>query len=80
MTPEQKSLHMSAAAHASWANTGDRTARTAKARAAAEKRFELIVDPEGKLPEHERMKRAESARKAHYAKMAIASAKARRKR
>ena len=80
MTPNEKSQHMSIAAHTRWSREPDRTAATAKARAAAEKRFELLVDPDGVLTDSERMKRAESARKAHFARMAIASAKARRKR
>lgn len=67
-------------AYEMWSRTGDRTARTAKARAAAEDRFEKLVDPEGKLTAAERAKRAEAARKAHFQRMALLSAKARRKK
>lgn len=70
------SLHARAMAHESWAKTENRTARTAPARAAAMARFEdpSIADPA------ERAKRAESARKAYFTRLALASAKARRAR
>ncbi len=42
--------------------------------------FEAAVDPDGILPEHERTRRALAARKAHFAKLALKSAKARRRR
>jgi hypothetical protein len=53
---------------------------TAKARETFLARFERDVDPDGVLPEGERLRRAESARKAYFARLAHASAKARRKR
>lgn len=53
---------------------------TVKARAAFLKRFENQVDPDRVLPEPERLRRAEYARKAHFARMALASARARSKR
>lgn len=43
-------------------------------------KFEREVDPEGKLSAQERAKRAEYARKAHMQRMALKSAKARRRR
>lgn len=52
---------------------------TGPARAAYNARWDREVDPEGILPPAERAKRAEAARKAHYSRMALASAKARRK-
>lgn len=67
-------------AHESWARTPDRSARTAAARRAADERFERQVDPDGTLPPAERRQRAENARKAHYARLALASANARRAR
>ena len=67
-------------AHAQWARTDDRTARTAAARAAFHKRFENQVDPDRVLDPAERAKRAEHARQAHMLKLALASAKARRLR
>jgi len=78
-TAAEKSLHGRMAVHDSWARTADPAARTAPARAAAESRFEREVDPDGVLPPEERRRRAEHARKAHYLRMALASAKARRK-
>lgn len=69
-----------ALAHRSWAKTSDRSARTAAARAAADRRFERQVDPDGVLDPRERAERAESARKAFYAGIAVASAEARRAR
>jgi len=50
---------------------------TAPARAAFLSRFEREVDPDGVLPEAERLRRAESARKAHFARLALKSARAR---
>jgi membrane-bound lytic murein transglycosylase B len=80
LTPELRSLRGSIAAHTSWANTTDRTARTAKARQAALDRFERQVDPEGVLRPEDRAKRAESARRAFYQQMAYKSAKVRQGR
>jgi hypothetical protein len=65
-------------AHASWAKTEDPTERTRPAREAFDARFEREVDPGGRLPEAERKRRAASARKAHFARMALKSAQARR--
>lgn len=67
-------------AHASWGNTTDRAARTAPARRALEEKFERLADPDGVLSPGERAKRAESLRKAHYTRMALKSAQARRRR
>ena len=59
-------------AHTKWANTPDRTAATAPARAGLEQKF---LDQAGGDPQ-----RASSLRKAYYARLALASAKARRAR
>lgn len=77
-TPAERKLAAQIAAHESWANTPDRSARTAKARAALMAKFEKQADPEGKLLPAERAKRAEHLRKAHFKRLALASAKARR--
>ena len=53
---------------------------TAAARRAFLARFEDQVDPERVLPERERARRAEAARKAHFARLAYLSAKARARR
>jgi hypothetical protein len=79
MSPNEKSLRSKIAVHTSWQNTSDRSARTANAREAFLDRFELIVDPEGSLPVEERRTRAQHARKAYFAKLALKSAQARRK-
>ena len=43
-------------------------------------KFEKEVDPDGILPEAERIRRADLARKAHFARMALKSAQVRRKK
>ncbi len=53
---------------------------TAKARATFMGRFERQVDPGLALPEEERRRRAEHARKAHFARLARLSADARRRK
>lgn len=65
-------MRASIAAHMSWANTDNRTARTAPARRALDEKFlqEADGDPQ----------RAESLRKAHFQRMALQSARARRRR
>jgi len=68
------------AAHTSWAKTPDRSARTAPARMAMLEKFEKQVDPDGLLAPVERARRAENLKKAHYQRMALKSAQARRKR
>lgn len=65
------------AAHESWARTPDRAARTANGRRAFLERFERMVDPESQLAPEVRALMAESARKAHYRRMALKSAQAR---
>ena len=80
--PEESSdarLRATIAAHERWARTSDRTAATAPARAALMAKFERQVDPEGMLPHEERARRAEHARKAHFARLALKSARARRR-
>jgi hypothetical protein len=53
---------------------------TRKAREAFLARFLDQVDPDRTLPEPERLRRAEAARKAHFARLALKSARARRTR
>lgn len=67
----ERQLAARMAAHYSWANTADRTARTAPARAGLEAKF---LEQAGGDPI-----RAENLRKAHYARLALLSAQARRK-
>jgi hypothetical protein len=68
------------AVHVSWAQTSDRSARTAPARRAALERFKRQVDPDGALKPAERTRRAEQAMRAHMARLALRSAQARRRR
>jgi len=79
LTPEERKLRAELAAHESWAKTSDRTARTAAARRKFAESFESVVDPDGVLPPAERALRAESARRAHYKRMAFNSAVTRRR-
>lgn len=53
---------------------------TRAAREAFARRWEREVDPDGVLPEDERARRAEAAKRAHFQRMALRSAQARRKR
>lgn len=78
-TPAERSLRSSIAAHESWARTADRSKRTAKARAAMLQKFEQQVDPDGTLLPAERQKRAESARRAYFQRLALRSAQSRRR-
>ncbi|MGH3554073.1 MAG: hypothetical protein ACRDT5_16105 [Mycobacterium sp.] len=70
LSPAERTLRASFASNTSWANTADRSARTANGRQAAWDRFERQVDPEGKLAPDVRAKRAENARRAHFQRMA----------
>lgn len=76
--PGQRALAARIAAHSKWART-DPTEGTAAARRAFLDRFEREVDPDGVLSPAERARRAEHAKKAHFTRMALKSAKARRK-
>lgn len=67
----ERQLAASAMAHESWANTPDRTARTAPARAALEAKF---LDQAGGDP-----KRAAHLRKAYFQRLALKSAQSRRR-
>jgi hypothetical protein len=53
---------------------------TAAARAAFLARFEREVDADGVLPAEERQRRATAARRAYFARLALRSARARRRR
>ena len=68
----EKVLHAKIAAHESWANTLDRSARTAPARAALDAKFLAQADGDPV--------RAEHLRKAYFLRLSLKSAKARRAR
>jgi hypothetical protein len=75
----ERRLAARVAAHAKWAQT-DPVEGTAVARQKFLDRFEREVDPDGKLSDAERTRRAAHARKAYFALLALRSAQARRKR
>lgn len=80
MTAAQRSRRARIAAHASWAVTADRKARTASGTAAFLARFERQVDPDGALPAEVRQVMARHARTAYMLRLAERSAAARRRR
>lgn len=69
LTPEQRSQRARLAATSRWA-AQDGRAGTEAARAKFLARFEQEVDPAGELPEAERTRRAEAARRAHFQRLA----------
>lgn len=69
-TPAERRLAAQIAANSSWANTADRSARTANARAGLDAKF---LEQAGGDPI-----RADCLRKAHFQRLALRSAKARR--
>ena len=69
-TPTERTLRASIAAHESWAATEDRAARTAPARAALDQKFLDAADGDPV--------RAAHLRKAHFQRLALKSAQARR--
>jgi hypothetical protein len=77
LTPEQRRLRASIAAHARWCRENS-AANAARGQAGLLARFEREIraaDPA--LPDAEVARRAESARKAHMVRLALASSKAR---
>lgn len=79
MTPAEKSLRASIAAHHKWAQT-DPVEGTRKAREAFLDRFDRQADPDGTLPAAERNRRAAHLRSAHFKALALKSAEARRRK
>ncbi len=67
--PRERSLRARVAAYSLHARYDPRQT-TAKARATFLSSFERLVDPDGRLPLAERLRRADAARKAHYARLA----------
>ena len=70
MTTAENKLRSQIAAHESWAHTPDRAARTAPARAALDAKFLQLAEGDPQ--------RAGHLRKAHFARLALKSARARR--
>jgi hypothetical protein len=79
MNPGERALRARIGAYAMHGRN-DARETTAKARAAFLARFERLADPEGRLPLAERQRRAQQLRSAYFARLALASAKARRAR
>ena len=76
ISPHEASLRGRIGAHALHASHDPRLT-TAKARATFLAKFLDEVDPDRTLPEEERLRRAEHARKAYFARLALRSARAR---
>jgi hypothetical protein len=79
-SPTERRLRAHAAAHTRWAKTDDRRAALAPARKGLRAKFEREVDPDGVLPPDELARRADSAEKAYYLRLAAAGLAARRRK
>lgn len=82
LTPEERSLRARLAAHELHSRVNS-LAHTAPARAASPGSLtwhERAVDPDGILDPTERRRRAEHHKSAHFARLALKSARARRQR
>lgn len=82
MTPSQMSQRARIAAYSRLANSTEeeRRAMSERGRKSFMARFDDQVDPDRVLPEAERQKRAEYARKAYFARLAFKSAQTRAKK
>ena len=81
LTPAERSLRASIAAHTRWANTrtAERKRVADRGHAALLATFAAQVDAEGTLPEAERQTLARNAYRAHMKRLALRSSQARRK-
>lgn len=77
LTPEERSQRARIAALTRWSREDPRP-NALRANAGLMAKFLREVDPEGVLPEPERNRRADAAKKAHFARLAFLSAKARK--
>ena len=75
--PERRRLAATIASNTYLARVTDRASMTAAARSARLKQFEDEVDPRRELDPDERARRVANLRRAHLAKAALASVKAR---
>ncbi|MFG2670812.1 hypothetical protein [Streptomyces sp. NPDC048445] len=79
MDPQMRTLRARLGAHAMWANTVDPASRTAKARAAANGRFEREARAKHPDATDEQIARvAGHLKSAYFQRLALASAKSRR--
>lgn len=76
--PIERSLIARMAAHRLHAQIADPAAHTAPGRAAFAARFEKLVDADGVLAPAERARRADHAKRAYFAALALKSRQARR--
>lgn len=76
LTPEQRRMRASIAALARWSKE-DPTENARRGQAGLLARFEREVDPNNELPEAERLRRAEAARRKHMTQLAFRSSKSR---
>ena len=76
LTPEQRSLRARIAANTRWSRE-DGKPNAVRAQAGLLAKFVDQVDPDRVLPEGERTRRAEAARRAHMQRLAFLSSKAR---
>ncbi|MEW2382327.1 hypothetical protein AB0873_09575 [Micromonospora sp. NPDC047707] len=76
LTPEQRRIRAQIAANTRWSKE-DPTAAAEKAQAGLLEKFRREVDPNNELPEAERERRAQAARRAHMQRLALASSKVR---
>ena len=79
LSPSERTLRARLAAHTLYSKV-DATEHTRPARQAFLNSFEEQVDPDRKLDPAERKRRAEHAKKAHFARLSLLSSKARRQR
>jgi len=81
LTPAERSLRASIAAHTRWSNTAtaERRRQADRGHAALLGKFALQVDPEGVLSAEERDKRTRNAFTAHMKRLALASSRSRTK-
>lgn len=77
LTPAERRLYGAAGGHKSWANTSDRTARTAPARAGQRAAEARRIDPDGTMDQAELERRIDSAIKARMAVLAARSVRSR---
>jgi len=77
LTPSERVMRARMAAYVLHARHDPRETTTA-ARLAFNKRFVDQVDPDRRLPERERLRRADAARRAYFTRLAYLSARKRR--
>jgi hypothetical protein len=80
LTPAERSLRASLAAHTRWANTptAERRRQADRGHAALLAKFAREVDPDGTMTPEERDKLARNRYAAHMKRLALASSRARR--